>query len=501
MKIYTAKQIRAADKYTIENLPISSIDLMERAASAFVNKFTQLFNPNKSITILCGIGNNGGDGLAIARILANLDWNVNVVVYHFSKRPSVDFKENLLRLQQTDVAIKEVLSSREAQPKLSGDILIDALFGTGLNRLLNEWPKDVVELVNSMGKTVVAVDIPSGLFSTFNSIDVVAVRASHTISFEWPKLCFLDEDFMEYVGDFAIVSIGIHPDFQEDTPYYLFASNMAGSHVNNRIGGVHKGTFGCVGVVAGSAHSMGAAILAAKAAYRAGAGLVVVNTLSTFFNVFYANVPEVMMADGGTGKYIDKLNLPQKVSVVLIGPGMGITVTTTQILKDLILNTQKLLVIDADALTILAQHKEWWPKLKGRAILTPHVGEWKRFGMQLNGFENTLNEVRSFTKQYGCVVVLKGPYSKVVHPDGCVFFNSTGNAGLATAGSGDVLSGIIAAHFAVKEAKYAANMGAFLHGLSADLCVQDRNSHQSLMASDVIDYIGRAYKSLRKELQ
>ncbi len=502
MKIFTAEQIRAADRYTIENEPVSSIDLMERASEQCVKWLAAHFNSEQSITIFCGVGNNGGDGLVIARLLALQKYRVTVYIVEFSKKYSADFTANLQRLQKIPVTIHYLTPDNFTFDLAKSQVVIDAIFGTGLSRPVEGFTASVIKQINQFKGIIVSIDMPSGLFAEDNSNNnyEAVVKPDEILTFEFVKLAFLLPENQSVVRRFTVLPIGIHPHYiqQTETPYYLTDMEMVRAIYRVREKFSHKGTFGHSLLLVTKTGMAGAGILAARACLRAGSGLVSVYVPQPNAAFFQGQIPEVIVqADRDGNGYLT--SLPANVKsyrAIGIGCGIGTAKQTQNVLKLLIQEYANPMVIDADAITILSENKTWLSFLPPHTIFTPHPKELERLIGQWKSDIDKLKRTQEFCRRYHSYVVIKGAYSVVVCPDGKYYFNPTGNAGMATGGSGDVLTGILTALLAQGYiAKEAAILGVYIHGLSGDLSLE-MQSQESLIASDIIEHLGKAFKEI-----
>ncbi|MBI4945471.1 MAG: NAD(P)H-hydrate dehydratase [Bacteroidetes bacterium] len=517
MKILTSDELRKADAYTIAHEPVKSIGLMERAAKACVDwiaSSSSLLPKEKgtkpTAKIFCGLGNNGGDGLAIARLLAAKKFKVEVYIIRYSQKCSEDFLINEKRLKKAKgvkvhnilsaVQLSTFLSSRQAGNFQLSTICIDALFGSGLNKSIEGLAAEAVNYINKSGCRIISIDIPSGLFSdkTSHGKDAVIVRANHTLTFQSPKLAFMFPENGSYVGDFSVLNIGLDEEFISSLPSknYFVTEEHARFIRKPRNKFSHKGTFGHALIVAGSYGKMGACVLSSKACLSAGAGLVTVHIPKCGYDILQTANPEVMVETDSSETIVsDNIKL-DKYNVISIGPGIGTEKETQNALKVLIQNSSDPMVIDADALNILAENKTWISFLPKNSILTPHLGEFKRLvGDADSDFEKWQRQ-KEFSLKHGVYVVLKGVHTCITCPDGEVYFNSTGNQGMATAGSGDVLTGILTGLLAQRyDSKQAAILGVYLHGLAGDFATNNL-SEESLMASNIIEFLGQAFRKI-----
>lgn len=501
MKIFSANQIREWDNYTIQHEPVLSIDLMERASQTFVRWFEGKFpNTSKSISIFCGQGNNGGDGLAIGRILQQHFYEVEIFICKIGNSPSEDFSKNLKRLPQFQNIKVHQLEKNDVFPKIkNSDIIIDAIFGSGLNRSVEGYWGELLEYLNQQNQTIVAVDIPSGVFAN-QPTEGISIHADFTFSFQAPKLAFLFPENEDRVGKWSFESIGLHTHFYETTAtdfFYLKKKYVQG-FLKNRKKYAHKGTYGHALIIAGSYGKVGAAILATKAALRTGAGLVSIHAPKCAYEILQITVPEAMASIDEHDFYFSKINDLEKYKVIGIGPGLGTESITAEALKVFLGKVKIPIVIDADALNLIAENKNWLEFIPPNSILTPHPKEFERlFGTTKNNFErNDLQ--RNFSKKYNIYIVLKGAHTCISTPEGKCYFNSTGNPGMATGGIGDVLTGILISLLSQGYNSLETSiLGVFLHGFAGDVALDETVSQESLIASDLIENIGRAYNKLR----
>jgi len=502
IKILNALQIKDADKHTIQNEPISSIDLMERAANAFVLQFHADYSEiDYPIHIFCGNGNNGGDGLAIARLLLHQKKEVTVYVFH-AKKYAVDFSNNLIRLQKKNKkCIHYINDVSFIDNILSNSFIIDSIFGTGLNATINEdsLQYKIIEKINSRHfYQVIAVDIPSGLFAD-QSTNSICIEANKTYTFQFPKLSFLLPESGKYVNDFTVLDINLHPDIinKSHTLFYYITKKDIADKIKYRKKYSHKGTYGHALIIAGSYGKMGAAVLTSKACLRSGCGLVTVHIPKCGYEIMQTFFPEAMCSIDKNAKYFSKNSEDGKYDTVAIGPGIGTHPTTIKAFENLLAQVKTPIIMDADALNILSKKKELQKLVPKNSILTPHPKEFERLvGAWTNDFER-LTLQQNFSKKNKVIVILKGANTSISDINGCVYFNSTGNAGMATAGTGDVLTGIITSLLAQQYAPLdAAIMGVYLHGLAGDNALQQQ-SMESLIASDIIENIGAAFKMIK----
>jgi ADP-dependent NAD(P)H-hydrate dehydratase / NAD(P)H-hydrate epimerase len=497
IKILSADQIKQWDAYTIQQEPLASIDLMERACNEFVQWFTGKFDALNKIGVVCGTGNNGGDGLGIARLLKEWNYPVKVWIVRGVANESDDFKKNLEKLKEK-VEINEIISSSDKGLFHDRDILIDAIFGSGLSRPVDGIYAQAIDCMNQVDATRVAVDIPSGLLANTHSTGKI-VQADYTVSFQLPKLAFLLPENQKYVGDWRTVDIGLNKNFlkEAETSFFYLHKKPVRKILKTRKKFAHKGDYGKALLVAGSYGKMGACILAARATLRAGVGLLTVHIPKEGYSIIQTTVPEAMASIDNNDYFFSEPDLTSTFDVIGIGPGIGTQKETVNAFQK-ILETGKPLIIDADALNILAENRHLFHLIPSGSILTPHPMEFQRLTkIWSNEFDRLEGQIQ-LAQQLKSVVVLKGANTSIATPDGKVYFNSTGNPGMATGGSGDVLTGILTGLLAQKySVTDAAILGVYLHGLSGDLAKLDKGEN-SLIASDLVDYLASAFKFLER---
>lgn len=492
MKLLSAKQFQDWDAYTISHEPISSIELMERAALLCTETIARYFSIDQVIKVFCAKGNNGGDGLAIARLLIGRGYEVSVYVLEQGKIGSNDFQANLNRLHSFTTEIHFIQSSDAFPVIQETDLLIDALYGTGLKSELKELPKALVEFLNLSGAQIISIDIPSGLYVDQSSKGNTIIKANTTLSFQALKLCFLAAENAAYFGNVIILNIQLQPEFLKtvDADYSLLEKGKIKLLVKPRNDFSHKGKFGHALLIAGSVGKMGAAILSAKAAMRSGIGMLTISIPTNTDAEIHTAIPEAMVLNRETSVIeFDKF------STIGIGPGLGTDLDSEVVLENVMEHFKKPILLDADAITILSKHPDWLSRISSDSILTPHPKEFDRlFGESANEFERWQKAVQ-LSEQYQLIILVKGHHT-LIAAKGKGWFNSTGNVGLAKAGSGDTLSGIITSLLAQGYAStVAAILGVYIHGLAADIALEFQST-ESLLASDTIECIGMAFNDL-----
>ncbi|GAB5538794.1 MAG: bifunctional ADP-dependent NAD(P)H-hydrate dehydratase/NAD(P)H-hydrate epimerase [Salibacteraceae bacterium] len=494
--ILNPNQIAQVDKLTIDREPITSIKLMQRAALKCADWITARFSSKAPIVVFCGIGNNGGDGLVIAHELLNRGYNVQVYVVRFANSVSDDFQFHFKRLVEKHFAPSEIIGPKDI-PDIDQDALVvDAIFGNGLNRPLEGIAKRCVEVINASKTKVVSIDMPSGLFANQKfEPKAICVNAWITLTFQLPKLSLLLPASGKFSEQFEIMDIGLDSlaiNEMESKTYILDTISEYRSYFS-RGKFTHKGSFGLVLVIAGRYGSMGAATLCTDACVRSGSGLVTAAIPSVGMDIMQIGVPDAMAMEAGE-RHIKSLPALAPYSVVVVGPGLGQNEETERALLELVGGCSIPMIIDADALNILSKHPEALNELPKGSILTPHPKEFERlFGATENDFDR-IALLRDKAVHHEVTIVLKGAHTAIATSEGNLYFNSTGNSGLATGGSGDVLSGIIAGFMAQStDPAVSAICGVYLHGLAADIAVETK-SPQSLAASDIMSTFGRAMK-------
>jgi hydroxyethylthiazole kinase-like uncharacterized protein yjeF len=497
MKIYTAAQIREADAYTIDHTPISSLALMEKAALACTDWLAEQHIVKYPVAVFCGMGNNGGDGLAITRQLRNMGCNAHAYIVRHSDKASEDHQANYKSLQRYYAeSIHELTHFPALAP---GTIIIDALLGTGLSRPVEGLVADVITKINATQLSVIAIDMPSGLLA--DGLHYTAIKADHTLSFEYPKLAFLLPENAVNIGEVHILPIGLHPDYKPETRFNITDGAMMKEIYRPRKPFSHKGTFGHALLIAGSYGKMGAAILSAKSCLQTGVGLLTCHIPKCGYDIMQISVPAAMCV---TDEQFDHSSAfpteeeAKKYKTIGIGPGLGTADGSSWALDQLLDHYRQPMVIDADALNLLSKSDAMFEKVPQGSILTPHPKEFERlFGPSDNDIERLelLSEMAVSNK---LCILLKGRYTAMASPDGSVFFNATGNPGMATGGSGDVLTGILTSLLAQGySSKEAMLLGVYIHGLAGDFAAAAL-SQEAMTAEDIPAYLGHTFLSLHK---
>ncbi len=499
MKIFSKQNIYDADKQTIKNQNITSEVLMERAATQ-VFKWLKKNLPENTpvINILCGVGNNGGDGLAIARMLLNENYKVEVFIVNFSEKRSDDFLHNLDKLKQKDVWPNFINKDSDFPDFKANQIVIDAIFGIGLNRPPEKWLKDFIKKINQSKAYVVAIDIPSGLYLDAVPKDKDGILiANTTVSFQLPKLIFFLPETANYCGNLQIIPIGLDEKFIAETPTeaILITPREVTNLYRPRQKYAHKGTFGHCLVVGGSYGKMGSVCLSTKAALRSGAGKVTALIPNCGYEILQSSVPEAMTISSETENYLAPTQLEFKPNVICFGIGADTKKETVAFLKNLLKTQKSKFLIDADGLNILAENKELLDLLPKDSILTPHPGELKRLIGEWEDDFDKLEKAKAFAEKYSIILVIKGA-NTISISNQKMYVNTSGNPGMATAGSGDVLTGVIGGLLAQGYSPDIATVfGIYLHGKAGDEAAKV-HSFEAMIAGDVIANLGKSFQSL-----
>lgn len=498
MKILSVEQVREWDQYTIQHEPVSSLDLMERAAAAATAWIIEHSVVGTSYHIFCGKGNNGGDGLAIARQLCEHGYSVNVDILEFGHKGTEDFQANLARLHQyPSVNIRFIQAEESIHVPAGDEVVIDALFGSGLNRALEGVSAVVVENINRSGRPVISIDLPSGLFGDRSSVGNPIVKASHTLTFQCMKLALLVAENADFTGEVHVLDIGLDPSYLQniETRYNLIDREMIAAIYKPRGRFGHKGTYGHALVIAGSYGKIGAAVLAAGACLRSGAGLVSCHIPKCGYEIMQSAVPEAMVMTDFNSSFVTKIEADlTSYKSVGIGPGIGRASETVTFLQELLKSYNRPMVLDADALNITGSNRHLLKAFPKGSILTPHPKEFTRLFDESKDEFDRIGVAMRKAKELGVVIVLKGHHTTIATPDGNIFFNSTGNAGMATGGSGDVLTGILTGLLAQGyESVEAAVLGVYLHGLAGDIAAAEL-SKEAMIAGDIVKALGLAYQ-------
>lgn len=502
MKIFTSAQIQELDKYTIDHEPVKSIDLMERAAKALTTAIMQEWTERTPVVVFAGPGNNGGDALAVARMLAAEKFSVSVYLFNIHNKLSENCEINKQRLIDGKKARFTEINLNFDPPALkAGTLVVDGLFGTGLDKPLMGGFASLVKYINQSPARVVSLDVPSGLMCEDNSYNIRTniIHADLTLTLQQKKLAMLMPDMQAFLGQVKVLDIRLSPDYIRNTeaPYRILEEAELRPRMRLRDDFAHKGTMGHALIIAGSYGMAGASVLATKACLRAGAGKVTVHTPKRNYNIMQISVPEAVLQMDHEETYFSESVESDEFDSLGIGPGLGHNESSAIALIGQIKRTSCPIVVDADALNILGNHQAWIQQLPQGIILTPHPAEFDRLaGTASNSSYERLMRARELAEHLSGYILLKGHYTALCLPDGHIVFNPTGNSGMATAGSGDVLTGILTGLLArgYKQAD-ACMLGMYLHGLAGDLAVRETGK-ECLLASDIIRFMPQAFQRL-----
>ena len=504
MKIFTGKQIRELDQYTIDNEPIKSIDLMERAAVAIVDAIVQRWEQNTPVIVFAGPGNNGGDALAVARLLAQQGYEVTTYLFNTSDHLSPDCAENKKRLAAARLTQFIEVTQEFNPPQLEqGMLVVDGLFGSGLNKPLSGGFASLAKYINASKAEVVSIDVPSGLMTEDNLYNVRSniVRATLTLTLQQPKLSMFFAENQTFIGQLQVLDIGLSREGMEqmETSFMQLEEEDVRPLMLSRSPFAHKGTMGHALIVAGSYGMAGAALLTTKACLRSGVGKAIVCTPKKNVLPLQIGIPEAVLSIDHEETIFSEPIDTEDFQALAIGPGLGISEQTAIAMIAQLRRAQCPIVIDADAINILANHHAWMQQLPHGIIFTPHPREFDRLEGQSTDSYERLTKALQLANRLQAYVLLKGHWTALCTPEGQVMFNSTGNAGMATAGSGDVLTGIITGLLARGyDRQSACIVGMYIHGLAGDLAAEVLGE-ESLMASDIIDYLPKAFLKMTKD--
>ncbi|WP_114820554.1 NAD(P)H-hydrate dehydratase [Chryseobacterium sp. KLBC 52] len=500
MKIFTAEQIRSWDQFTISQEPVSSIQLMERASMAVAHWISEHCKNHKKLAVFCGNGNNGGDGLAVARLLYLKGFDVDVFVSDSKRKFSEDASVNLKRLRDLSGISVRKLDPKEQYNFDDKTIIIDALFGTGLSRPLEGEYKMLVEQLNSKRNIKLSIDIPSGLSADeMDDNDSGIFKADYTLTFQCWKRTFLHPETGKYAGKVILLDIDLSKIYADatDSDYSVIDDQLVGQIFSPRQEFSHKGTYGKAVIIGGSYGKIGAAVLATRSALKTGAGLTFTLAPECGYNILQTLCPEAMFIKGGE-QFITNLEIDKDITCGA-GPGLGTHSSTEKSFLSFLKKHSQPLVLDADALNIISKDQKNLKLIPKKSIITPHPKEFERlFGSTDNSFKR-LELARKKAKEFGLYIVLKDHHTQVITPEGKVFYNITGNAGLAKGGSGDILTGILTSLLAQKYSEEeTCILGVWLHGRAADIA-SEKHSKESMLPTDVIDAFGCVFEELNRK--
>jgi ADP-dependent NAD(P)H-hydrate dehydratase / NAD(P)H-hydrate epimerase len=501
MKILTANQVREADLYTIQHTPVSSVDLMERAAGKCVEWLLQNIKRQR-VTIVCGPGNNGGDGLAISRLLISAGFEVKTLLLNPSNRLSTDCAEQLTRLQNTkNHNLTTVINNDQSIDFTDADLVIDAIFGTGFKLPVSPFYAEIIRQINLFGRPVVSIDLPSGISS--DEISLITgneiIKATKTLTFQVLKKALLLPENAPFIGSVEVLDIDLHPDYMDkvEAAWETIEPEMLAHIYVPKREFSHKGNYGHSLLITGSHGKMGASVLMAKGYLKGGGGLLTSMVPDKEIVILQTTVPESMVVSMQTASDLDW----SKFQVIGIGPGLSTTTEMSNLLELVMTKHTGKMVLDADALNLLAQKPELLTKLPENTILTPHPGEFRRLVGEWQNDFHKMELLQQFSTKHKLVVILKGKNTAIATPTGKIWFNTTGNAGMAKGGSGDILTGLITSLLASGyESLQAAKLGVWLHGLAGDLAAESL-TQEAMNASDIIDNLPGAWQILIDKYQ
>ena len=499
MKILSSSQLKELDKYTIVHEPIVSIDLMERAACALTDAIVRRWDKSFQIVVFAGPGNNGGDALAVARMLSKKNYHVEVFLFNTKGTLSEECQVNLDRLKTCGSIYFTEISTQFDPPTLTEKhLVVDGLFGSGLNKPLNGGFASVVKYINASKAQVVAIDIPSGLMGEDNTYNIRPniVRADVTLSIQLPKLSFLFPENEDIVGEWELLDIGLKQSFIDSasSTYSIIEEAEIRPLIKPRKRFAHKGTFGHGLLIAGSYGMAGASILAAKASLKAGIGLLTVHVPIHNHDLLQTTVPEAIVQTDIHERYFAQPTHLNRYSALAIGPGLGQEEDTALALMEQIQGSTIPIVLDADAINILSTHRNWFSRIPKRSILTPHLGELERLiGKCMDTYER-LTKVKELAAYLQSYIIVKGAWTAIVTPEGNIHFNPTGNPGMATGGSGDVLTGILLGLLAQGYPQEdACRLGVYIHGMAGDIAAEEK-TEIAMTANDIVEALPTAWK-------
>lgn len=507
MKIFTSELIREIDKATCESQGITSLELMERASSAVCCEIVSRFNPTQRIVVFAGPGNNGGDALAVSRMLFEQGYRkVEVFLFNVMGKLSKDCKEEKELLKDIEgIDFTEVTKDFQPPYLSEKDVVIDGLFGSGFKGPLQKGFLTLVNYINDSKAYVISIDIPTGLSGEWNPNvsrrDMI--HADLTLTFQYPRLSFFFEENQEVLGEWRLLDIELDESKAKELPvdFMLVEERNVRPIIRPRNNFSGKRDYGSALFFAGSIGMSGAAVLTARGCLKSGAGLATVHSAKVSLQIVQTLLPEALFEPDRNEHYITDMSVHHNHQAVAVGPGLGVNEKTMDALESLLKNYKQPLVLDADALNCISRRPHLLSLLPPYSIITPHIGEFDRLFGEHKNSEERLNKARDMAKYYNIIIVLKGHYTATVRPTGRVYFNSTGNPGMATPGSGDVLTGVITSFIAQGyRPEQAATLGVFVHGMAGDLAAEKWGEY-GVLASEIADYCAIALKNICKSKQ
>lgn len=502
MKIIFSQDIKNIDNTTIEEQGITSIELVDRAVEKLTDAIIRNYNGGR-FHIFAGAGNNGADAIGVGILLHKKGYDVNIIHFNINNSLSEECQEIRERLKDVpDINYTEVIKSFTKPTINENDIIIDGIFGTGLNRPLTGGFESVVKLINKCKATVFSIDIPSGLMcedNTFNVTDNV-VKATKTFTIQFPKLAFFFSEFSELVGELEVLDINLSQKAIEnaESDFYVIEKDDITPLYKKRKKFTHKGNYGKVLLIAGSSGKAGAATLAAKGCLRSGVGILKIHTPGTCVNALQTNVPEAMVNADYHEQIITSIFEEEEFSNVAIGPGIGKDALTAAALEEAMNLSSSPMVIDADAINIIAENRKLFKNIPAGSVLTPHIKEFDRLiGLCNDPYERVM-KASEISATYNVYIVLKNAYTMIIAPNRNIYINPTGNPGMATGGSGDVLTGVIVSLLAQGyNSLDACMLGCYVHGMAGDIAAE-KLSMMGMTSMDIAENLPYAWKEIEK---
>lgn len=505
MKLFTTDEIRAIDRYTIENDDVTSLDLIERVAEGVADEIASRWRPNKPTIVFAGPGNNGADALASARLLYERGFRPEIYLFNIGgdklSTDCIATRDHLLA-DFPDIHFCEVRTKFTMPDMTANHLIIDGLFGSGLHEELKGGFKTLVQNINEQNATVVSIDIPSGMFGDWNPqlVNRNTIHAKLTLAIQFPRLSFFLADNAELVGEWKVLDIGLSERAIATSPanFCLIEKRDVHRRLRHRKEFTSKADFGSAVIYAGSYGMMGAAVLAARGALRAGVGKLTINSPKCGNMILQSSVPEALFRYNRNDFNIVDIHPERDFNAIATGPGLGTDERTVKALEDFLASINQPVILDADALNCIALKPAMLNNIPVLSIITPHAGEFDRlFGPQPSS-EARLRKAIEMAKHYNILIILKGRYTAIVRPDGKVYFNSSGCPAMATAGSGDVLTGVLASILAQGyQPELASIIAVYIHGLAGEMAAAEHGEY-GVTAGDIADNIGRAIKETMK---
>ncbi len=507
MKLFTTQQLNDIARYTIEHDKISIIDFVERVAEGVAFEIEARWRPGKPVVVFAGCEDNGAQALAVARILSEHGYKPEVYLINVGgnalNTTCKAYRDALLALD-TDIYFNEIVKEFSIPRLSSNHLVIDGLFGPGIKEGLKGGYRTLVQYINDSGATVVSIDVPSGMFGDSNpfAVNRDIIHADLTLAIQFPRIAFFNPDNAELVGEWKIIDIGMNETSIRNTQarHHLIEADEIKSLLKSRPLHCSKADFGAGLLIAGSYGMMGAAVLGARGAIRSGIGKLTVQSPKCGYQIMQSSVPDVLYQYNKGEYYITQLEVDKPFDAVAIGPGIGTNDATLQALENFLLARTSPVILDADALNCIARKPTLLNSVPVLSIITPHIGEFDRLFGQHTSAEMRLQKAVEMARFYNIIIVLKGHYTATVRPDGVVCFNSSGTPAMATAGSGDVLTGIILSLVAQGyKPEQASMMGVYIHGIAGELAAREHGEY-GVTASDIANSVGRAILTIMNHI-